>query len=774
MDAALFDKDLSDESKRDIDLLLSAVDTFATVYVNDVEVGRTDNMFREYRFPVRHALREGKNRLRIAIASPVASAKAEAAKLPFVLPKNGNNAVPYMNAIRKVQCHAGWDWGICLPVSGIYAAPVLEAHPGVYLQSLNATQIHEDGKVKLTVTAEIFSKRQQSVGGWTFALRDGKRVRLSNVICCPSLKPGNNVESATFEIENPKLWFPNGYGEQPLYQVSFKNRTLGKFTRRVGLRTVEVVSEPDAVGRGLHFRVNGVDVFAKGANWIPVDALPQRQTPDAYARLLTAARDCHMNMIRVWGGGQYEKDCFYDLCDELGLLVWQDCMFACAVYPGTPEFIANVEKELDYQIRRLRTHPCLALWCGDNECLKGLTWNKEANEKKRFYMVNYDRLNRALANKVAELDPGRVFRQSSPSAGSDDLYDKDPGDRSGDIHYWDVWHGGKKFEAYRKVQPRFCSEFGYQAFPSEAQVFGFTAPEDRNVFSPVMDAHQKCRSGNAPIIAMFGNYFRMPRDFGGFLYLSQVQQAVAMKTGIEYWRTLRPLCMGTLYWQLNDVWPAASWSSIEYGGRWKQMQYHARSFYAPVMTTALAPLADGAAADAAPAAVEIWSVNDRPRPCAVTVSAEIYDFSGNRLRRQEFPATLPAGSALPVGVLALDGAAPESCFVMLRTRPQGSKEILHENTFFPAPWKRCPLRPAKVKAVVDERLGLAVRVKAEAPAFFVHLTAGDLPGNFSDSSFTLLPGEEKTVLFQPFPGQAVSFADFARAVKVQDLESATR
>lgn len=574
------------------DLVLTAVDTFATVYVNDQPVGSTANMFREYRLPVKDCLHPGKNSVRIVIDSPARRAEEAAKALPFTLPKNGNNRRDYFNAIRKVQCHAGWDWGICLPVSGVYGDLRLEATFGARVRSLHATQRHnEDGSVTLGLAAEITAaeKLPESACAFVLSAPDGKKLAELRESVTPGAGGTTVSGEITLKKNDVKLWFPNGYGEQPLYRLDFTS-AFGAASRKIGLRKLETVNEPDMIGRSLSFRVNGIDIFAKGADWIPLDALPSRQTPAAYARLLRAAKDCHFNMVRVWGGGQYEKDCFYDLCDEMGLLVWQDFMFACAVYPGTPEFIRNVEEECEYQIRRLRTHPCLALWCGDNECLRGLTWYKESNELKRFYMVNYDRLNRALGRKVAELDPERVFWQSSPSAGTDNFFDKDPGDRAGDMHYWDVWHGGKSFDAYYSVQPRFCSEFGYQAFPSEETVNGFTAPADRNIFSPVMDNHQKCYKGNAPIIAMFSKYFRMPSSFGGFLYLSQVQQAVAMKTGIEYWRTLRPICMGTLFWQLNDDWPVASWSSIEYGGRWKQMQYHARHFYAPVMTMAT-PLA---------------------------------------------------------------------------------------------------------------------------------------------------------------------------------------
>ena len=431
-----------------------------------------------------------------------------------------------MNAIRKCQCHDGWDWGVALPVSGIYADIVLEGHGPALVEHLYARQRHAPGRCLVTAVAEVTATaaaREVLVFAFNGETRE----------VGAALAPGANKVECEFTVENPDLWFPAGQGRQPLYPLSVCGAGQ-KLERKIGLRELQVVNEPDEFGRSLFVRVNGVDVYAKGADWIPADALPARQTPEAVGRLLDSVVQANMNMLRVWGGGQYEHDFFYDLCDEKGILLWQDCMFACAVYPATPDFLANVATELDYQVPRLRHHPSLALWCGDNECLEALGWYEESRKKRNFFVVNYDRLNRMLAQKIRALDPDHAFWPGSPSDGQDEFGDVRHADNAGDMHYWDVWFGNKTFDAYYAIQPRFCSEFGYQAFPSEALVNSFTAPEDRNVFSPVMDAHQKCPLGNAPIIAMFAKYFRMPSTFAGFLYLSQVQQALAIKTGVEY------------------------------------------------------------------------------------------------------------------------------------------------------------------------------------------------------------------------------------------------
>jgi len=557
-----------------ITLQLEYLDTHATVTLNGKPVATLSNLFRRFYLDIRSQAQVGMNRLSITLHDAARLGAERASQLPFPVPySESNNKIPHMNTVRKTQCDAGWDWGICLMSTGLYSAPLVQVHADRLLDTVRVTQHHQPGEARLMVTVDT-----------TGAASTEQNVHLGLPGADPvqvQLLPGQNQCQAELVVTDPMLWWPNGYGDQPLYRlVAELDGQL--WQRDIGLRELRWDLSADAAGNRMAVVVNGVDIFAKGANWIPADAFPARHTPERYHQLLEASAAAHMNMIRVWGGGMYEHDAFYETCERLGLLVWQDLMFACSLYPSTPAFLADVVPEVDWQVRRLQSYGCIALWCGDNEVIGAINWYETSRNNREKYLVNYDRLNRVLEDTVHHADPGRTFWPSSPCNGDLDFGDAWHDDNKGDIHFWDVWHSGKSFSAYYDIKPRFCSEFGYQSFPSKGVVERFTEPDDLNVTSPVMEVHQKNPGGNSRIVEMFTRYFRFPVGFDQFLYLSQVQQAIAMKTAIEYWRTLRPHCMGTLYWQLNDNWPVASWSSLEYGGGWKQMHYHARRFYQPV------------------------------------------------------------------------------------------------------------------------------------------------------------------------------------------------
>jgi beta-mannosidase len=489
------------------------------------------------------------------------------------------------------------------------------------------------------------------------------------------------------------------------------------------------------------FRINGVDIFCKGANWIPCDALPQRQTRAVLDNLLTSAVQANMNMLRVWGGGQYESDDFYDLCDEKGLLIWQDFMFSCALYPATPKFLTLVRQEARHQVKRLRDHPCLALWCGNNEDVGALSWFEESKKNRDRYLVDYDRLNEGvLGQTVDECDPTRVFWPSSPCGGRGDYSDCWHDDKRGDMHYWSVWAEGKSFDAFYKVKPRFCSEFGYQSFPSLDTIRTY-APEDQfNLTSPIMEYHQRGAGGNSRIMEMFSRYFRTPEGFANFVYLSQVQQGLAIKTAVEYWRTLRPICMGTLFWQLNDTWPVCSWASMEYGGKWKLLHYMAKRFYNPLLAT-VRPCDDGH--------VELWVSNDRTATVNGSLTASLMDFSGRVLRRYSLPARVPAGTAKLIKRLVVRQIAPEPDKVFLAITLTSDHQAVRNDYFF-RPYKQCNLAPAKLRTSVKaDGAKFRVTVSATAPAFYVSLNADGIRGEFDDNAFTLLPGHSRTLVFTP-------------------------
>lgn len=724
-----------------------SLDTVATIFINDRLVARTENMFVRQRIEVKDFLQIGSNTIRIEFSSPEKTAASAATRLPYPIPHSVYPVQsPHPNLLRKVQCHAGWDWGICLMVSGINGGIHLGATDLGRIEYVTTTQQHRRGRVTVDIQTEV----QSPAGGRTTLDISLAGQRLVKPV---TLERGLNLLRARITIPNPKLWWPNGHGAQPLYPLVV--HVAGDEQRkRIGLRTLEVIRREDQRGLSFTFRVNSIDIFAKGANWIPCDALPQRQTRAALDDLLTSARQANMNMLRVWGGGQYESDDFYDFCDEKGLLVWQDFMFSCALYPATPEFLANVQAEARHQVKRLRDHACLALWCGNNENLGALNWFAESRKNRDRYLVDYDRLNEGvLGRTVDECDPTRTFWPSSPCGGRGDYSDCWHADNRGDMHYWSVWHEGKSFDAYQAVTPRFCSEFGYQSFPSLDTIRRYAPPDQFNVTAPAMEWHQRNPGGNTRIVEMFNRYFRHPEGFANFVYLSQVQQALAIKTAVEHWRHLRPTCMGALYWQLNDNWPVCSWSSLEYQGKWKLLHYAARKFYAPVLVSTYQRKDD---------TLELWVTNDQRTPVRGTVVAEVRDFSGKLVRRFRLPARVPAGAARLIKKWKLADIAPAPEKVFLQLAFNGAV-----NTHFFTAYKHCDLAQPRIAVLVKK--DYRVTLRTDKPAFFVALNATGIPGEFSDNNITLLPGKSKTVQFTP--KKPVSLTAFKKSLTLHHLRA---
>jgi beta-mannosidase len=719
-------------------LLLESVDSVAEVLLNGLPVTRGTSLFVPLQAEPGEALRAGENLLEVRLRSPEREALERSRSLPYPIPHCTYPVQsPHRNLLRKVQCHAGWDWGPCLMVSGIYGPTLLRSSDEGRLEHLQTDQSFDGRDVELTVTLEYFAYRQAELP----LEIEVAGARLAEPL---GVRPGLNVERRSLTIPSPELWWPAGYGGQALHELSVR---IGgqEERRRLGFRRLEVASRDDEAGSGLVFRVNGAEVFCKGANWIPCDALPSRQTPERYEALLEAAAQANMNMLRVWGGGQYERELFYELCDRKGLLVWQDFMFSCATYPATPAFLAEVESEVRYQVRRLRDHPCLALWCGNNENLGALGWYPETRASRDRYLVDYDRLNEGVVGRlVRALDPGRTWWPSSPSAGPGDYSDNWHEDRKGDMHFWSVWHEGRPFESYYEVTPRFCSEFGFQSLPSMEAVRCFASEAQANLTSPVMEHHQRHPRGNTVIAETLTRYFRFPEGFENLLYLSQVQQTLAIQTAVEYWRSRRPVCMGTLYWQLDDCWPAASWSSLEYPDRWKPLHYAARRFYQPVHVAAFCR--DGAH-------VEVHGLNDTRVEVAGELEIRFLDFAGRPRREETRAVRLPAEAAELLCSFAMDclPARPEELFIHLRLAYAAGEA---ENVRFLCPPKRCELQDPGLRIAVRRGPHSAqVELAAERPAFYVHLEAPGLAGRFSDSCFPLLPGRPRVVDFLPAAAQ---------------------
>jgi beta-mannosidase len=719
----------------DVDLVLSEVDCVATVRVNDQVVLRAENAFRSYRLPLREVAQIGRNTISVTFHSPVRVGAAKQAALPFAVPHHPDNCpIPNGNMLRKPACDFGWDWNIALAPFGIYGVIQVVPAQATRIDNIMVAQSHAEGAVTLDVTVTT----AHHTGDVTATIA-------GQTVSAPS---ENGTAKLRVTIQNPDLWWPAGQGDQPLYDLMV---TAGDATahRRIGLREIALVTTPDAAGLGFKFRVNGRDNFCKGANWIPADALAGQITDAKTRDLLQSAVDANMNMIRVWGGGRYERESFYDTCDELGLLVWQDFMFACNLYPSTPAFLAEVTAEVVENVARIQHHACLALWCGDNELIGALNWYEVSRKDRDRYLVNYDRLNRCIETALKDTDPHAIWWPSSPSPGLMSFGDAWHDDGSGDMHFWSVWHEGRDFDHYRDVAPRFCSEFGFQSYPSMNAIRRFTGEDDRNIAAPVLESHQKNKGGNARIAETMFRYFRWPKHFDDFVYLSQIQQGLAIKTAVTHWRSLKPHCMGTLIWQLNDTWPVCSWASLDHGGDWKLLHHMTRAFYAPLLVTAV-PVGDR---------IVLRGINDNADARQVQVTVQAITPAGARRDLWAGNVTLGA-EAVDLHSIALSDLATDE---MLAFHWQDDNGVKGSDIHAPRPFKSYNLAAPELSMQVD---GLTVTLATQHLALFVAVEA-DVAGRWSDNVLHLLPGETRTLTFAP--------ADPASTphLTLRDLHSAT-
>ena len=682
-------------AKKEIVLRLEDCDCFATILVNGQKVGETTDRFQRYTFDVKPFLKEGKNTVEGKFRSPENEADKRRAAKGREFPMSNIMWAKNQAFVRKAACHAGWDWGPAVQVTGFCGTTKLIATDGPRVEYVYSTQDFNDSftHCTLTVTAE---------------LSDGSKVEKK------------------FEIDNPPLWWPNGAGEQKFYTAEF-DVNGEKIVKKIGLRKVEVLNEKTVTNGkeelSLVFRINGRRIFMKGANWIPCSAYENEQTPARYRDLLESAKAANMNMIRLWGGGQYEKDVFYDTCDELGIMIWHDMMCSCAVYPGDDAFLGEIKAELEHQLRRLRDHASIAMWCGDNECLGAIKWYEVSRKDPDFYRGEWMKRSKMQGELVAKYDPARTYWPSSPCCGPGDFGDGWKEDSKGDMHNWDVWHENQPFAKYYEYHPRFCSEFGFQSFPSMEIAETFATKEQILSRGPDFEWHQKNPGGNERIRKTFARYFPEPKDVPSELLLSQFQQAMAIQTAVDAWRSEQPRCMGTLFWQLDDNWPVASWSSIEYGGKWKPLQYLAKRFFEPVHVT-LSP--DGT----------VVVVNDTDKPVSGKVVAERHSFDGRKkiTSKTGGEVTVPACSA------AVFGKPTVRADEVLELR-------FCDSVNFPvrANYKG-DLPKANVKAEID---GFTVTLTTDKPAFWVWMNVKGVRGEFDDNAVTLVPGKPRTFTFKP-------------------------
>ena len=736
-------------------LVFEGLDTVAEVYLNGRRLGTVDNMFRRWRFDVVKRLVEGLNELRVVFRSAVKYGQAAADKSSFPYERRGAKHwqdrppfVTFRPFLRKAQYQFGWDWGLMQIGCGIWQPCYLETSDAPVIEYVTTQQRHARNQVTVDVTAHLLSPSRQK---GTLRVRLGDQVVEVQAMAAR----GQSTVAAKVMVKNPRLWWPAGQGKQELYSLvvewlpSGQGKAADRYEGHLGLRTVELVTEKDKIGRSFTFRINGRDIYAKGANWIPDGLFPTSSTAARLERLLGDAVAANMNMLRVWGGGVYCDRTFLDLCDRLGIMIWHDFMFACSAYPADRTFLDNVDLEIRHQMRRMINHPSIVLWCGNNENQEAIfCWNQK-NPHYQALVKGYIKLTDVVqARAVAEEDPGRPWWPSSPSHGKSEPMKSGFGDPdAGDMHYWGVWHRREPFGRYLELKPRFCSEFGFQSFPALETLLTAVEPKDLNVSSPVMEHHQRSGIGNAIITETLTREFRFPADFGDFCYLSQVNHGLAMKTAIEHWRRIKPHCMGTLYWQINDVWPGASWASIDWCLRWKALHHMARRFYAPLLGS-VTDDQDG---------LRLWATSDVAAPLAGSWQVEARTFAGRRLWKTSGAFRLKDNESRVIARLPKEkildlGGGPAGVFLVTTVH---SGKLISTNThlFGPIKWADLPkpriavgirtLRQARGKQG-DE---FVLRLSTDAPAFHVELSTGKLGGRLSDNILTLLPGRAATVRF---------------------------
>ena len=738
-----------------VELRFEGLDTRADVYWDGQLLAQTNNAFRHWILPLDPQLRTaGTHTIRIYFYSPIAHGlllqQTYGTVLPAINDQSKRGGVPHNRKVspylRKPPFHFGWDWGPRLVSSGISHQVSLNAWNQLSISDVYIHQREVSGE-QASLESQC-TVRASSEGAGMLRIRLNGLPLLEQAV---SWKKGESVLTVPFIIEHPRLWWTHDLGEPYLYHMEVLIQSeaglLDRATIQTGIRDIRLIREPDSGGRGSSFRfeLNGVALFAKGANYIPQDIFLSRVTSDHHRRLIAAASEANMNMIRIWGGGAYEDEAFYRQCDEKGILVWQDFMFACAMYPGNRAFLKNVQAEARDQVTRLRNHPCIALWCGNNEIdlawaqynpIGGWGWKQRYRKKTRrkIWKANTDLFHVILPEVVADLHPTVEYWPSSP-------YEKDGGhsgnkSTEGDMHYWGVWHGKHPFNDFHTYIGRFMSEYGFQSFPEFRTVETYTVPEDHGIESDVMAAHQRSGIGNLRIRSYMEDHYLIPDSFEHFLYVGQLLQAKAIRTAIEAHRFARPYCMGTLYWQLNDCWPVASWSGIDYVYRWKALHFEVRRAFRPFILGV-----KGTGSDAA-----LYVSSDARTDVAASLRIQTYRMNGAMIQDSSYDVHVPASRGTKLGSLQAFARMTEAepLMIYMALIAENGEELCYRIWSPEAP-KHLELQPPVFQIEQEEvSTGIRYTLSTDVPAMGVWLQS-DLEAEFSDNFFHLVPGVPREV-----------------------------
>ena len=723
-------------------LTFHGLDTYAQVFLNNEKILESNNMFHPWTSEVKSLLHKGENELLVHFRSPINMVLPFLQSKDHILPADNDqikNTSPYT---RKAPYHYGWDWGPSLATSGIWRSVELI---GLGAWSVESTHIIQQKISKhsaklvleMCVDSSIETKAELTIID---------NLSETNIINSVPLSKGLNHLRQSIVINHPDLWWPAGHGDQNLYDFQIGLRTKEceqRLTKQVGIRDFKVEQKKDKDGTSFTFIINGKPIFSKGANWIPADSFTTRLKKEDYHSLLESAVQANMNTLRVWGGGIYESDEFYGLCDEMGILVWQDFMFACSLYPGDKEFLNSVEKEARYQVNRLKDHPSIVLWCGNNEIAWAWhNWGWKEKYPEKVFVQDYKRLFHKLLPRVCrELDPSRLYWPSSPGD-SDSLPSTGQNYGSGDNHFWDVWHGGKDFQAFEDNIGRFMSEFGMQSFPDLKTVDSFCEKKDKDLDSDVIKSHQKASLGNGNVEKYVDMYFPRPKDFSCFVVASQIMAGEAIKNAVESHRRAMPYCMGSLYWQLNDCWPGASWSSLDYYGNWKALHYFAVDFFSPILISVTEKEEHTC----------FFVVYDDDKIGKAELVIRLIDFDGEIINSEKIKFSFPSNSSAKVyetkTASLLKSSDPSE--VILRSSILLNDKIMSKNDYIFVRPKDLKLPEQKFKYEYEKEQGRhLIYIEALSFLYKMHIRCTNDSGVFSRNFFEMVPGDTAKLEYLP-------------------------